>query len=71
MGQPDWEGWREEFPGLRKSTYLNTVSLGQLSRASRAAVERFLDLWTELGASAWYRYWLDEVTQGCGRNSPA
>ena len=26
-------------------------------------MERFLDLWTELGASAWYRYWLDEVTQ--------
>ncbi len=24
-------------------------------------MERFLDLWTELGASAWYRYWLDEV----------
>lgn len=61
MDQPDWAGWRGEFPGLQKSTYLNTVSLGQLSRASRAAVERFLDLWTELGASAWYRYWLDEV----------
>jgi selenocysteine lyase/cysteine desulfurase len=61
MEQPNWESWREEFPGLQKSTYLNTVSLGQLSRASRSAVERFLDLWTELGASAWYRYWLDEV----------
>ncbi len=61
MAEPDWKRWREEFPGLQKSTYLNTVSLGQLSRASRAAVERFLDLWTEMGASAWYRYWLDEV----------
>ena len=42
--EPDWQRWREEFPGLRQSTYLNTVSLGQLSRRSRQAVERFLDL---------------------------
>ncbi|HSF81124.1 MAG TPA: aminotransferase class V-fold PLP-dependent enzyme [Anaerolineales bacterium] len=58
---PDWSAWREEFPGLRKSVYLNTVSLGQLSRRSRAAVNRFLDLWTERGASAWYDFWLAEV----------
>lgn len=58
--KPDWERWREEFPGLRQSTYLNTVSLGQLSRRSRQAVERFLDLWTEMGASAWYAHWLAE-----------
>jgi selenocysteine lyase/cysteine desulfurase len=59
----DWQAWRAEFPGLEQSTYLNTVSLGQLSRRSRAAVNRFLDLWTELGASAWYRYWLKELDQ--------
>ena len=57
----DWAAWREEFPGLRQNTYLNTVSLGQLSRSSRQAVNRFLDLWSELGASAWYTYWLSEV----------
>ena len=59
----DWRAWRAEFPGLEQSTYLNTVSLGQLSRRSRAAVNRFLDLWTELGASAWYRYWLKELDE--------
>ncbi len=58
----DWAVWREEFPGLEKRTYLNTVSLGQLSRRSRTAVNTFLDFWTELGASAWYAHWLDEVT---------
>jgi kynureninase len=57
----DWAAWREEFPGLRQNTYLNTVSLGQLSRRSRQAVNRFLDLWIELGASAWYAHWLGEV----------
>ena len=61
MSNLDWEAWRQEFPGLQKSTYLNTVSLGQLSRRSRAAINRFLDLWEAHGASAWYAYWLDEV----------
>ncbi|HEX9676036.1 MAG TPA: aminotransferase class V-fold PLP-dependent enzyme [Anaerolineales bacterium] len=63
MSGIDWQAWRGEFPGLQQCTYLNTVSLGQLSRRSRAAVNRFLDLWTELGASAWYRYWLEELNQ--------
>jgi len=63
MSTVDWQGWRAEFPGLQQATYLNTVSLGQLSRRSRAAVNRFLDLWTEFGASAWYRYWLEELNQ--------
>lgn len=61
MHQPDWQAWRQEFPGLEKSTYLNTVSLGQLSRRSRSAINRFLDLWSERGASAWYSFWLKEV----------
>jgi kynureninase len=61
MSNPDWEAWRQEFPGLHKSTYLNTVSLGQLSRRSRSAINRFLDLWEAYGASAWYAHWLAEV----------
>lgn len=61
MDQPDWDAWRSQFPGLQERTYLNTVSLGQLSKRSRSAVNRFLDLWTEFGASAWYIYWLEEV----------
>lgn len=61
MPTPDWSTWREEFPGLQKSTYLNTVSLGQLSRRSRLAVNHFMDEWSAYGAAAWYRYWLEEV----------
>ena len=61
MDQPDWDTWRSQFPGLQERTYLNTVSLGQLSNRSRAAVNRFLDLWAEFGASAWYIHWLEEV----------
>ncbi len=61
MPTPDWSTWREEFPGLQKSTYLNTVSLGQLSQRSRRAVNHFMDEWSTYGAAAWYRFWLEEV----------
>ena len=61
VSEVDWTAWREEFPGLQLNTYLNTVSLGQLSRRSRAAVEQFMDLWTERGAAAWYAFWLKEL----------
>lgn len=57
----DWEATRADFPTLARKTYLNTCSLGALSRQSREAVLRFLDLWEEMGASAWYRIWLGEV----------
>ena len=52
------ERYRAEFPTLARKTHLNTVSLGPLSRRSRARVNEFLDLWEDLGASAWYRIWL-------------
>ncbi|HEX2022788.1 MAG TPA: aminotransferase class V-fold PLP-dependent enzyme [Candidatus Thermoplasmatota archaeon] len=57
----DWSALRAEFPTLARKTYLNTCSLGALSRDARASVTRFLDLWEEYGASAWYRIWLGEA----------
>lgn len=57
----DWEATREDFPTLARKTYLNTCSLGCVSRQSRSAVGTFLDIWEEHGASAWYRIWLGEV----------
>ena len=60
-GQGVWEAYRAEFPTCERVTYLNTCSLGALSRRSRAAVNTFLDLWEEHGASAWYATWLQEV----------
>lgn len=56
-----WETYRAEFPTCERTTYLNTCSLGALSRRSRAAVATFLDLWEEHGASAWYTTWLGEM----------
>ena len=54
----DWTAWRDEFPIFRRKRYLNTCSLGALSRRVRAAQERFLDEWEEAGATAWYSTWM-------------
>jgi kynureninase len=61
------ETWRAEFPGLEQSTYLNTCSLGQLSKRSVAAVNHFLEQWMRYGASAWYETWLGELAAARAR----
>lgn len=57
----DLTHYRSEFPTLERVTYLNSCSLGALSRRSRAAIDRYMDQWTELGASAWYEIWVGEI----------
>jgi selenocysteine lyase/cysteine desulfurase len=53
--------YRDEFPVFREAIYLNSCSLGALSRRVRGAVSRYLDLWERRGAAAWYDTWLPEV----------
>lgn len=56
--------WRDEFAVFRHATYLNSCSLGPLSRASRVRIARHLEEWDERGAANWYdRWWamLDEL----------
>jgi len=50
--------YRAEFPVFRRSTYLNSCSLGALSLRSRKRVTGYLDLWEARGAAAWYDVWL-------------
>jgi selenocysteine lyase/cysteine desulfurase len=49
--------YRAEFPIFERQIYLNSCSLGALSRRSRARVEEFLDVWEARGAAAWYDVW--------------
>lgn len=53
--------YRDEFPILQNKVYLNSCSLGPLSRRSMAGIARFQELWNEHGAQAWYRLWLGEI----------
>ena len=62
--------YREEFPIFRHSVYLNSCSLGALSRRSRARVNTYLDQWETRGASAWYDTWwqaLSDLRAAYGR----
>ena len=56
-----WQAYREEFPIFQETTYLNSCSLGALGLRVRRAVERCLDLWSGMGAAAWYGPWWDEL----------
>lgn len=52
---------RAEFPILSARTYLNSCSLGALSRRSEAYLDEFRERWHAMGASAWYEHWLGRI----------
>ncbi|MFW6192116.1 MAG: aminotransferase class V-fold PLP-dependent enzyme [Gemmatimonadota bacterium] len=62
--------YRSEFPIFDRKIYLNSNSLGALSRRSIEARRTFERQWNRMGAGAWYGPWLeklDEVRAGFGR----
>jgi kynureninase len=62
--------WRSEFPIFETAIYLNSCSLGALSRAARARVDGYLDQWDARGAANWYDLWwsaLDDLRTRYGR----
>jgi selenocysteine lyase/cysteine desulfurase len=63
----DWMRWREEFPILAQKTYLNSCSLGALSRRAEARIATFHAQWHSFGAAAWYGPWLEAITELRGR----
>lgn len=60
---------REEFPILHSRTYLNSCSLGALSRRAEAYLDEFRERWHTQGASAWYEHWLGRMALLRGRVS--
>lgn len=60
---PELENWRGEFPILQTRTYLNSCSLGALSRRSMGYLGEYQGLWNTLGASAWYELWLGRIAE--------
>ncbi len=55
--------WRGEFPILQTHTYLNSCSLGALSRRSMGYLGEYQALWNSMGASAWYELWLGRIAE--------
>ncbi len=60
---PELLTYRDEFPLLQHKTYLNSSSLGALSQRSIQGMARFMEVWNEWGAHAWYDVWMDEIAQ--------
>ncbi|GAC1472705.1 MAG: aminotransferase class V-fold PLP-dependent enzyme [Ktedonobacteraceae bacterium] len=63
LEHPELLMYREEFPILQKRVYLNSCSLGALSKRSMQNIERFMATWSEWGASSWSETWSGEVEQ--------
>ena len=57
------ESIRAEFPILARRTYLNSCSLGALSRRSERYLGGFVERWHDMGASAWYEHWLGRIEE--------
>jgi kynureninase len=57
------EHWRDEFPILSRTTYLNSCSLGALSRRAMARMSVFQEEWSTYGASAWYEIWMGRLAE--------
>jgi selenocysteine lyase/cysteine desulfurase len=55
--------WRSEFPILERTNYLNSCSLGALSRASRRRIDAHLDQWELRGAANWYETWWGDLAE--------
>jgi selenocysteine lyase/cysteine desulfurase len=63
----DLDRLRAEFPILSARTYLNSCSLGALSRRSEGYLDEFRERWHTMGASAWYEHWLGRIEDLRGR----
>src|SRR5687768_15998672 len=59
----DWQQWSVEFPILERRTYLNSCSLGALSRRALARINTFHEDWHNYGASAWYEIWMGRLAE--------
>jgi len=60
---PELLAYRDEFPILQRKTYLNSCSLGALSKRSMQNIAEFMEMWNEWGAHAWYEIWLGEIAR--------
>lgn len=60
---PELLSFRGRFPILANRNYLNSCSLGALSRDAEARLDDFRSLWHSMGASAWYEHWLGRLDE--------
>jgi kynureninase len=57
--------YRDEFPVLRRKSYLISASLGPISVRARASLESYLDAWATKGAPD--HVWIEDIFPAMGR----
>src|SRR5579872_5532690 len=55
--------YRAEFPIFDHTTYLNSCSLGPLSRRAADALQQYADAWSDFGAPAWWARWMPKIEE--------
>lgn len=58
--QPQLARYREDYPILATSVYMNSNSMGAMPRAARDALTNYLDTWEREGVEAWPR-WFEQI----------
>jgi len=60
---PELARYREDYPILATSTYMNSNSMGAMPKAAREALSRYADAWEQQGVEAWHPWtaFIDEV----------
>jgi kynureninase len=53
--------YRAEFPIFNHTTYLNSCSLGPLSKTAMAALDQYQEDWSIHGAPAWWKLWMPKL----------
>jgi kynureninase len=66
---PQLARYREDYPILATSVYMNSNSMGAMPRVAREALGEFLDAWERDGVEAWERWptVIDETADGIAR----
>ncbi|MEZ6197725.1 MAG: aminotransferase class V-fold PLP-dependent enzyme [Planctomycetota bacterium] len=60
---PELLAWREEFPILATTTYMNSNSLGAMPRGVYDEMRDYADIWARRGVRAWHDRWIDLVDE--------
>ena len=61
IDEVDAKEYRARFPIFEHKNYLNSCSLGPLSRESRMGLHQYAEDWTEFGAPAWWLRWIPKI----------
>ncbi len=60
---PELARYRDDYPILATTTYMNSNSMGAMPTVARDALQRYADAWQEQGVEAWHDWtgFIDEV----------